>query len=280
MGKYEITTIALEVEPYGGEDVELKSAPVDLFDYYNVDAVSFNEDRKDGDYDGEGNTIPAELWKDSITFEGVNFDLGPTVDGYDNVVEAKGQTIALPEGNYKYVYLLGAACRRRRKERRVHRPLCGRRTDQQGNQVRGLGFRTLRLGPLQQHRQSVPMCATRWVTSSPTSTTGTKDRMTVDNYQFIYAIPVDPEKGLESIQLPDAPGIKITAISVADSDYLRVAQEPTTQETVMLPAIENVRAELVTGEGALGDKATVTWDCRRQHRYLPHLTAAPARTSP
>lgn len=89
---------------------------------------------------------------------------------------------------------------------------------------------------------------------------GTKDRMTVDNYQFIYAIPVDPEKGLESIQLPDAPGIKITAISVADSDYLRVAQEPTTQETVMLPAIENVRAELVTGEGALGDKATVTWD--------------------
>src|SRR5699024_8927546 len=28
----------------------------------------------------------------------------------------------------------------------------------------------------------------------------------------------------------------------------------------MLPAIENVRAELVTGEGALGDKATVTWD--------------------
>lgn len=58
MGKYEITTIALEVEPYGGEDVELKSAPVDLFDYYNVDAVSFNEDRKDGDYDGEGNTIP------------------------------------------------------------------------------------------------------------------------------------------------------------------------------------------------------------------------------
>ena len=42
----------------------------------------------------------------------------------------------------------------------------------------------------------------------------------------IYAIPVDPEKGLESIQLPDAPGIKITAISVADSDYLRVAQEP------------------------------------------------------
>ena len=47
---------------------------------------------------------------------------------------------------------------------------------------------------------------------------------------------------------------------MADSDYLRVAQEPTTQETVMLPAIENVRAELVTGEGALGDKATVTWD--------------------
>ena len=57
----------------------------------------------------DSNTIPAELWKDSITFEGVNFDLGPTVDGYDNVVEAKGQTIALPEGNYKYVYLLGAA---------------------------------------------------------------------------------------------------------------------------------------------------------------------------
>ena len=259
MGKYEITTIALEVEPYGGEDVELKSAPVDLFDYYNVDAVSFNEDRKDGDYDGEGNTIPAELWKDSITFEGVDFDLGPTVDGYDNVVEANGQTIALPEGNYKYVYLLGAAAGDGEKSGVFTVNYAdGEQTNKEikfadwDSELSGWDrFSNTDIRPYV--RDQVGYFFTHFHN-------GTKDRMTVDNYQFIYAIPVDPEKGLESIQLPDAPGIKITAISVADSDYLRVAQEPTTQETVMLPAIENVRAELVTGEGALGDKATVTWD--------------------
>ena len=259
MDKYEITTIALEVEPYGGEEVQLKSAPVDLFDYYNVDAVSFNEDRKDGDYDGEGNTIPAELWKDSITFEGVDFQLGPTNDGYDNVVEARGQTIALPEGNYKYVYLLGAAAGSGEKSGVFTVNYAnGEQTNKEikfadwDSELSGWDrFSNTDIRPYV--RDQVGYFFTHFHN-------GTKDRMTVDNYQFVYAIPVDPEKGLESIQLPDASGIKITAISVADSDYLRVAQEPTTQETITLPAIENVRAELVTGEGALGDKATVTWD--------------------
>lgn len=259
VGKFEITTIALEVEPYGDKDIELKSEAVDLFDYYNVDAVSFNEDRKDGNYDGKGDTIPAELWDDSVSFNNVDFQLGPKDDGYDNVVEARGQTIALPKGNYKYVYLLGAAAGKGEKS--------GVFTVNQadGSQVtKEIKFadwdseltgwdRFSNADARPYVRDQVGHFFTHFHN-------GAKDRMTVDNYQFIYAIAVDPDKGLDSIQLPDARGIKITAISVADSDYLRVAQEPVTQDTLTLPAIKNVRAKLVAGEGALGDKATITWD--------------------
>ena len=55
---------------------------------------------------------------------------------------------------------------------------------------------------------------------------GTKDRMTVDNYQFYLCDPVDPEKGLESIQLPDAPGINIMAISVATATICASRRSP------------------------------------------------------
>ncbi|WP_050697172.1 glycoside hydrolase family 38 N-terminal domain-containing protein [Anaeromassilibacillus senegalensis] len=259
MDKYEITTIALEIEPYADESVALKSEAVDLYDYYNVDAVSFNEDRKDGSYDGKGNTIPAELWDDSVTFQGVDFQLGPKEDGYKNVVEARGQKIDLPKSNYKYVYLLGAAAGSGDKSdtftvnmadgTSVTKEISFADWDSELSGWDRFSNSDLRpyvydqVGHFFTHFHN-----------------GSKDRMTCDNYQFVYAIPVDPDVALDSIELPDARGIKITAISLADSDFLRVAREAVKKETITLPAVENVAAAMETGEGALGDKAVVSWD--------------------
>ena len=91
MNKYEITTIAIELDPYenGDADVTLKDAQTDLFNFYNIDAVSSNEKKDDGNYDGNGDTIPAELWPDTVTFQGVNFNLGPAKDGYRNMILTK-----------------------------------------------------------------------------------------------------------------------------------------------------------------------------------------------
>jgi len=58
---------------------------------------------------------------------------------------------------------------------------------------------------------------------------GTNDQMTRDNFLYVYTIDLDRSKSVESITLPDAPGVKIAAISVADSaipDFAGVYQAP------------------------------------------------------
>jgi alpha-mannosidase len=264
MGKYEIATIAVELQPYEREEaVALRDSSVDLFDYYNVDAVSFNEKKKDGNYDGKGDTIPAELWPDTVSFQGVNFQLGPTNNGYDNMVQANGQTIALPEGNYRYVYLLGAGAGSGGKN--------GTFTVKQSDGTavtKDLSFADwdTNLSGWDRFTNSDihPYVKDQVGYFFTHFHNGSTDRMTVDNYLFVYAIPVDPEKTLESIQLPKASGIKIAAITAADSDFLRNWNEGVSEsgEQASLPAITGVSAELVTGEDALGDQARIEWDLR------------------
>lgn len=264
MGKYEIATIAVELEPYEQEEtVALRDSSVDLFDHYNVDAVSFNEKKNDGNYDGKGNTIPAELWPDTVSFQGVNFQLGPSKNGYDNMVQANGQTIALPEGNYKYVYLLGAGAGSGGKKgiftvkqsdgTAVTKDLSF--ADWNANLSGWDRFTNTDIHPYV--KDQVGYFFTHFHN-------GSTDRMTVDNYLFIYAIPVDPNKKLESIQLPKAGGIKIAAITAADSDFLRNWKEGISEsgEQASLPAITGVSAEPVTGEGSLGDQVKIKWALR------------------
>ncbi len=261
MNQYEITTIALELDAYGSGDgnVTLKDAQADLFNYYNVDAVSSNAKKNDGNYDGKGDTIPAELWPDTVTFQGVNFNLGPANDGYKNMVQANGQKIDLPKGNYKYVYILGAGTGSGDKSgtftvnqsdnTTVTRDL--KFADWDTNLSGWDRFTNMDIYPYV--KDQVGHFFTHFHN-------GATDRMTVDNYLFVYAIPVDPEKTLESIQLPQASGIKIAAISAADSDYLRTMNISTAGAEEALPAITGVHAEIITGSGALGDQANITWD--------------------
>ena len=261
MNKYEITTIALDLEAYdnGDADVALKDAQADLFDYYNIDAVSSNEKKDDGNYDGKGDTIPAELWPDTVQFQGVNFDLGPSQDGYKNMIQANGQKIDLPQGNYKYVYILGAAAGSGEKS--------GTFTVNQSEDTtvaKDLTFANwdTNLSGWDRFTNSdiYPYVKDQVGHFFTHFHNGSTDRMTVDNYLFVYAIPVDPEKSLQSIELPKAAGMKIAAISVADSDYLRTMKISTASAEQTLPAITGVQAELVTGDSALGDQVNVTWD--------------------
>jgi alpha-mannosidase len=75
---------------------------------FDVDVVSSNKNRKDGDFDGKGNSIPAEQLPHTILAEGVEFDIGSTEEGRKNALACNGQEIKLPEGTDR-VYLLAAA---------------------------------------------------------------------------------------------------------------------------------------------------------------------------
>ncbi|MFZ1080562.1 MAG: glycoside hydrolase family 38 C-terminal domain-containing protein [Candidatus Kryptoniota bacterium] len=76
---------------------------------YNVDAMSYDKNMSDGDFDGEGRTYPAEMLPDTIISEDINFVLGPKADGKDNTVACDGQRVELPNGKFNRIYILAAS---------------------------------------------------------------------------------------------------------------------------------------------------------------------------
>jgi len=81
--------------------------PLDLA--YDIDVVSFDSKKTDGDFDNQGRSIPGEMLPASIISEGITFKIGPTNPGRKNALTCTGQTIKLPSGNYNRLYLLAAA---------------------------------------------------------------------------------------------------------------------------------------------------------------------------
>ncbi|HBY99789.1 MAG TPA: hypothetical protein DEO84_00580, partial [candidate division Zixibacteria bacterium] len=76
---------------------------------YNLDGISLDSNRKDGDFDGEGNTISGDLLPDTITWLDVPYVFGPKADWQKNVVACDGQSISVPKGEFNKLYLLGTA---------------------------------------------------------------------------------------------------------------------------------------------------------------------------
>src|SRR5215813_497224 len=76
---------------------------------FNMDGISTDANRGDGDFDGRGQTLAAELFPAMLTLDGIPFKFGSSMDRALNVLAPAGQTLHLPVGNYNRVYLLAAA---------------------------------------------------------------------------------------------------------------------------------------------------------------------------
>jgi alpha-mannosidase len=85
----------------------VKSAPVAL--HYDLPTASNDGTKSAGGFDGEGNSLPAEMLPDHIIFNGVQFQLAPAKTGTPNAISAHGQSLQLPLGNYNRIYLLAAS---------------------------------------------------------------------------------------------------------------------------------------------------------------------------
>jgi alpha-mannosidase len=76
---------------------------------FNLDGVSTDADRTDGDFDGKKQTLSAELLPTELSLNGVRFRFGSTAVGAPNVLVPKGQQLSVPRGPYNRLYLLAAA---------------------------------------------------------------------------------------------------------------------------------------------------------------------------
>src|SRR6185503_4372566 len=76
---------------------------------FNLDGMSTDAIRADGDFDGKKHTIASELVPKQMELNGVPFAFGSGAPGQQNILVPKGQTIALPAGSFNRVYVLASA---------------------------------------------------------------------------------------------------------------------------------------------------------------------------
>ncbi|HYW72374.1 MAG TPA: glycoside hydrolase family 38 C-terminal domain-containing protein [Pyrinomonadaceae bacterium] len=88
-------------------DAMTTATPLEL--PFNLDGISNDANRADGDFDGKGQTLAAELLPANLSLDGLPFKFGPAANGALNVLVPSGQTIKLPAGDYNRVYFLAAA---------------------------------------------------------------------------------------------------------------------------------------------------------------------------
>jgi alpha-mannosidase len=101
-----VRTFALQLSPY---KVALLPQSTHVEIPYNIDVISQNDNRQDGDIDGKGHSLPAELLPEIVVSEDIIFKIGPSDYHQPNAVACMGQEISLPGGDYDSVYLLAAS---------------------------------------------------------------------------------------------------------------------------------------------------------------------------
>ena len=101
-------SFALRLRP-SPPPVAATTKPVPLALPFNLDGISADRDRADGDFDGRKQTLAAELLPKGLTLDGVPFQFGSSAPGAANVLVPKGQRLIVPPGPYNRVYVLAAA---------------------------------------------------------------------------------------------------------------------------------------------------------------------------
>ena len=104
---YQPRTFALRLQPRGLPPHAISSTPLDLS--FNLDGVSTDDNRSDGDFDGQGQSLAAELLPQALQLNGVSYKFGPGRASALNVLVPRGQTLALPKNSYNRLYVLAAS---------------------------------------------------------------------------------------------------------------------------------------------------------------------------
>ncbi len=180
---------------------------------YNLDGISFDSNRKDGDFDGEGNTISGDLMPDTLTWLDVPYAFGPKADGQKNVLSCDGQSLSIPKGEINKLYILGTAVGGPAmatfavdsKETKIPIPEYAEFIGQWNSRVIA--------GEI---REDVKDIAPGYVNDVPVAWYGThrhtaKGEDEAYRFTYFYLITLDLEAGAKSVTLPKNQNIRILA---------------------------------------------------------------------
>jgi len=173
-------------------------------------------------FDDQGNTLPAELLPSSLDFGGVHFELASAKTGVPNAVVARGQTIALPKEPVTRVYVLAAmADTDRAVTFHVGTTPVNVAVQRWGGYV-GSWDNRIWQGGVEAHDEVIgvsPGFVKRddiaWYASHHHSNDGANHAY---EYSYLFAYALDVPKGATTVTLPNAPGLRVMAMTGVQGD--------------------------------------------------------------
>ncbi len=185
---------------------------------YNLDGMSSDANKKDGNFDTHGNSLAGEMLLSKFEHLRIPFVTGPHADGAQNVVVCKGQTITLPDGKFNKVHFLAAA---------VDGPAEGTFTIGTVKQTRWILDWSSPLGqwnsrvasgrfadepeqiaPAYIHRDPVAWYASHRHTAA--------DSNEAYHFTYLYLVSFDLPAGTKTITLPDNDRLRIVAVTATN----------------------------------------------------------------
>ncbi|MDR1602051.1 MAG: alpha-mannosidase [Tannerella sp.] len=195
----------------------------------NATAVTPDEFRRDGNFDGQGNSFAAELMPETLISEGIEFKLSNKPNEY-NYVRCNGQTVQLPAGhNATRLYLLLASSRGDRKavfnaggkDYPFDIPYYSGFYGQWGWKGESEGY--------------IKDASIAWLGTHRHSRSKGNESYT---YTYLYKVYIDIDKNVTSFTLPKDEGVALFAATLSDNpNAIEVAGEMralprTTQERI------------------------------------------------
>jgi alpha-mannosidase len=235
-GPYQPRTFALKLKPSRKKLIAPRSSPVSL--PYNLTATSLHETKAAGGFDASGRSLPAEMLPTELSYAGIRFRLTHGASGQPDALVPRGQTITLPAGKFKRLYLLAASADgdqpalfrignnsieltiqnwggfigqwddRQWMQREVSIP--------QQNPVDPAAPRT-RMDPYAEMTGIKPGFIKRapvaWFASHHHNADGTSEPY---SYSYLFAYAIDLPPGARALTLPDNDKIRIMALTLSD----------------------------------------------------------------
>ncbi|MFA5815697.1 MAG: glycoside hydrolase family 38 C-terminal domain-containing protein, partial [Bacteroidales bacterium] len=196
---------------------------------FDIDGISFDGNRTDGDLDGKGNTYPAELWLSEIVSNDVVFKMGSPADGQKNFMSSRDQVINLPEGHYNTVYVLASSTDLDKtaefkvdgKPVMVNIPYYSGNIGQWDKRDFRNGFKqSVRINGVVHPRPIATIPA--FIKHVPVGFVATHRHLGKTNeneaykFGYLFRIAIEIPVGAKVLQLPDIQELRIAAITVSD----------------------------------------------------------------
>jgi alpha-mannosidase len=240
---YQLRTFAVRLAPSATKVRQPRSESVALpFDRI---VTSYDGAKSTGGFDAAGHAIPAEMLPRDIDYAEIHFHLG--AESAANAVVAHGQSIALPAGDHKRLYLLAASSGGDQTASFVVGSKSFPLTIQDWTGYIGQWDNRLwtkkqeTLAPRDDAPPNAPI-RTRMATVFNGLTPGfikrapiawfASHRHTADGanepyaYSYLFAYAIDLPRGARRIALPDNDKIRILAATVSDEDFTLFEGQP------------------------------------------------------